>query len=245
MTAYFTRGFRPEWDTEPRKVTGDTADPVPILVVDDSETNRIVLERMSLAPGRVVHQAESGAEALKRAESCDYAVVLLDVQMPDMDGFETARRLRKIPGREHTPIIFVTAIDRTDAILFEGYAAGAVDFIFKPVSAPILRGKLTSFVDLYRSRRTVLRQLEQIRRQNEELRQQLEEIRTLQRLLPICVKCHKVRSDEGYWQTLEEYIRNMPDLMLSHCLCSECQKEVYPELSAQPQEPTASAPENS
>jgi len=161
--------------------------------------------------------------------------------MPGMDGFETARRLRRIVGREHTPIIFVTAIDRTDAIQYEGYAAGAVDFIFKPVSAPVLRGKLTVFVDLYRSRWLILRQLEQIRHQNEALRKQLDEIRTLQKLLPICVKCHKVRSDDGYWQNLEEYLQQHTDLMLSHCLCSECQKEVYPELSDSPVEGSQSS----
>ena len=231
MAAYFSRGFYPVDDVAPRETPGDPTDPVPILVVDDSDTNRLILERMSLAPGRIVHQAGSGSEALRLAETREYAVVLLDVQMPDIDGFEIARRIRRIAGRENTPIIFVTAIDRTDAIQFEGYAAGAVDFIFKPVSAPVLRGKLAVFVDLYRSRRLILRQLEQIRSQNEELRRQLDEIRTLQKLLPICVKCHKVRSDEGYWQNLEDYIRQHTDLMLSHCLCAECQQAVYPELS--------------
>lgn len=234
MVAWFSKGFPAGVDTAPGEGSGDYTDPVPILVVDDSETNRLILERMSLAPGRVVHQAESGTDALRLAETCDYAVVLLDVQMPGMDGFETARRLRRIAGREQTPIIFVTANDRTDAIQFEGYAAGAVDFIFKPVSAPILRGKLAVFVDLYRSRRLILRQLELIRSQNETLRRQVDEIRALQKLLPICVKCHKVRSDEGYWQSLEEYLQQHTDLMLSHCLCSACQKEVYPELSDAP-----------
>lgn len=115
--------------------------------------------------GYAYEEALSGREALKLAEEHDFAAILLDVQMPGMDGFETAKRLRATPRSRVTPIIFVTAIHRSEEYEQRGYIAGAVDYLFKPINTQILESKLAVFAQLFQ-------QAEEIRRQGELLREQ-------------------------------------------------------------------------
>ena len=96
----------------------------------------------------------SGREALKHLlEFRDFAVILLDVQMPEMDGFEMARLIKKRESSRSIPIIFLTAISKEESYVFEGYAAGAVDYLIKPFSAAILKSKVAVFVELFRKDR--------------------------------------------------------------------------------------------
>jgi signal transduction histidine kinase/DNA-binding response OmpR family regulator len=124
---------------------------VDILLVDDTPANLLALEAIlgsSNHPGRFV-RATSGAHALRRLLEQDFALIILDIQMPEMDGFETAALIR---GRERTrriPIIFLTAYSRSEANVQRGYALGAVDFLFKPIVPEILRAKVSVFVDLH------------------------------------------------------------------------------------------------
>src|SRR5438045_2775568 len=105
---------------------------VDILLVDDRPENLTALEAVLEGLGPRLVQARSGAQALKRLLAEDFALILLDVQMPDMDGFETAALIRKRGRSRHTPIIFITAFSIDEAQMFKGYALGAVDFLFKP-----------------------------------------------------------------------------------------------------------------
>ncbi|WP_045234104.1 ATP-binding protein [Deinococcus pimensis] len=124
--------------------------PVNILIVDDTATKRTAL-RAALEPlGQNVVEAASGRDALRTLLADEYAVILLDVRMPDMDGFETASLIRSRPQTETTPIIFVTAHDRAETDMQGGYALGAVDFIFAPVVPEVLRAKVGVFVELHR-----------------------------------------------------------------------------------------------
>ena len=129
-----------------------------VLLVDDNADNLLalsaVLDRLKL---RLV-QATSGAQALALAEAEEFAVIILDVQMPVLDGFETARLLRMRRGANQTPIIFLTANSHDPAISLRGYAEGAVDFLVKPFDPAILRSKVSVFVSLYEARKTVQRQ---------------------------------------------------------------------------------------
>lgn len=138
---------------------------VEILLVDDDPTTRYTL-RTILAPlGQNVIEASSGTEALRQLLHQDFAVILLDVRMPIMDGFDTARLIRLRPRSALTPIIFVTARDRAEADTGRGYELGAVDFVFAPVVPTIMRAKVTVFVDLYRAQQELRRyrtQLEQL-----------------------------------------------------------------------------------
>lgn len=131
--------------------------PVNILVVDDDSTKRFAL-RAILAPlDENVVEASSGADGLRQLLRQEFAVVLLDVRMPLMDGFETAQLIRQRPRSELTPIIFVTALDEAETDMGRGYDLGAVDFVFAPVNPAILRAKIGVFVELYRARQELRR----------------------------------------------------------------------------------------
>jgi CheY-like chemotaxis protein len=137
-------------------------DTVDILIVDDRPENLISLEAILAGPGRNVVRASSGADALKHLLQQDFAVILLDVQMPGMDGLETARLIRKRERSQHTPIIFLTAFGHNDDQVHEGYSIGAVDFLAKPVVPAILQAKVGVFVDLFRKTEQIKWQAEQL-----------------------------------------------------------------------------------
>jgi signal transduction histidine kinase/CheY-like chemotaxis protein len=129
-------------------------DKAKILVVDDLPEKLFVYQTILEELGEELISAQSGAEALKQVLCHDFAVVLLDVNMPDMDGFETAMLIRKRQKSAHTPIIFITAF-ADDVRPLQGYAHGAVDYILAPVQPVILRAKVKVFVDLFRLRQQV------------------------------------------------------------------------------------------
>jgi two-component system sensor histidine kinase/response regulator len=151
-----------------RKTDGGGRPPVSILVVDDDATKRFALKAILDPLGETVVEAASGSDALRQLLRQDFAVVLLDVRMPVMDGFETAQLIRQRPRSELTPIIFVTALDQAETNLGRGYDLGAVDFVFAPVVPAILRAKVTVFVELYRAQL----ELRRYRTQLEELVQE-------------------------------------------------------------------------
>jgi hypothetical protein len=130
---------------------------VSILVVDDDATKRFALKTILAPLGENVVEASSGADALRQLLRQEFAVVLLDVRMPVMDGFETAQLIRQRPRSELTPIIFVTALDQAETDLGRGYDLGAVDFVFAPVVPAILRAKVAVFVELYRAQQELRR----------------------------------------------------------------------------------------
>src|SRR3954467_6907362 len=123
--------------------------PSNILIVDDQEENLLALEAVLEPLGQNLVRAGSGEEALRRLLDDDFACILLDVQMPDMDGFETAEFIKQREKTRNIPIIFLTAIDKEAQQVFRGYTVGAVDYIFKPFDPEVLRSKVSVFVDLY------------------------------------------------------------------------------------------------
>ncbi|CAN3983069.1 response regulator [Kitasatospora purpeofusca] len=120
-----------------------------ILLVDDRPENLLALEAILSALDQTLVRAASGEEALKALLTDDFAVILLDVQMPGMDGFETAAHIKRRERTRDIPIIFLTAINHGPHHTFRGYAAGAVDYISKPFDPWVLRAKVSVFVDLY------------------------------------------------------------------------------------------------
>ncbi|HWS73241.1 MAG TPA: response regulator, partial [Thermoanaerobaculia bacterium] len=139
-------------------------DKVNILLVDDQPNNLLALESILSDMGQNLVQADSGKRALKSLLDHDFAVILLDVQMPDLDGFETASLIRERDRSRDTPIIFLTALSRSETNVFRGYELGAVDYIFKPFNADILRSKVNVFVQLFRQRETLRRQAHELAR---------------------------------------------------------------------------------
>jgi len=128
-----------------------------ILIVDDDPSKLIALRAVLDPLGANVVEARSGADALRHLLKGDFAVILLDVRMPIMSGFETAEMIRQRPASELTPIIFVTAFDQAETNLGRGYELGAVDFVFSPIVPAILRAKVTVFVELYKSQHELKR----------------------------------------------------------------------------------------
>jgi PAS domain S-box-containing protein len=120
-----------------------------ILIVDDQQENLLALEAVLEPLGQNLVRASSGEEALRRLLDDEFACILLDVQMPDMDGFETAEFIKQREKTRSIPIIFLTAIDKEAQQVFRGYTVGAVDYIFKPFDPEVLRSKVSVFVDLY------------------------------------------------------------------------------------------------
>jgi signal transduction histidine kinase len=134
-----------------------------ILLVDDHVENLIALEAILEPLAVEIDRATSGEEALRRLLAKEYACVVLDVQMPGMNGFETARFIKSRERTKHLPIIFLTAISKEERYVFEGYAVGAVDYLFKPFEPEILRSKVAVFVDLSRKNRQLEQQARQLR----------------------------------------------------------------------------------
>jgi two-component system sensor histidine kinase/response regulator len=130
---------------------------VNVLIVDDDSTKRFALKAILAPLGENIVEASSGADGLRQLLRQEFAVVLLDVRMPLMDGFETAQLIRQRPRSELTPIIFVTALDQAETDMGRGYDLGAVDFVFAPVVPAILRAKVAVFVELYRAQQELRR----------------------------------------------------------------------------------------
>jgi len=128
-----------------------------ILIVDDDPAKLVALRTLLEPLGDTVVEARSGADALRHLLKEDFAVILLDVRMPIMNGFETAELIRQRPASELTPIIFVTALDQAQTDMGRGYELGAVDFVFSPIVPAILRAKVTVFVELYKSQQELKR----------------------------------------------------------------------------------------
>jgi signal transduction histidine kinase len=142
---------------------GPTEPPVNILLVDDVAANLLALEAILEGLKQILVRASSGTQALARLADDDFAVILLDINMPDLDGFAAAKQIRARERSRHTPIIFLTAHDSAEFPLIEAYKLGAVDYLIKPLSPDILRAKVAVFVELFQKARQIQRQAERLR----------------------------------------------------------------------------------
>ena len=136
---------------------------VSLLLVDDRPENLLALETVLGGQGYELVTAGSGREALRALLGREFAVILLDVSMADLDGFETAALIREREKTKHTPIIFLTAVNRSESFVFKGYQHGAVDYLLKPFPPEILRAKVAVLVDLYQKGEQVKRQEQRLR----------------------------------------------------------------------------------
>jgi two-component system, sensor histidine kinase and response regulator len=147
------------------------AEKVDILLVDDQPEGLLTLEAILGELEQNLVKAHSGREALRQVLARDFAVILLDVQMPQMDGYETAALIRERPASRHTPLIFLTASHTADVQMIQGYTVGAVDYLFKPLDAAVLRSKVAVFIELAKKSALIRKQTAAIIEREAEARQ--------------------------------------------------------------------------
>ena len=194
-----------------------TSKAIKLLIVDDKPENLVALEELLKDPERVMMRAESGNQALRLLLQHDFAVVLLDVQMPGMDGFETATLMRGADATRSVPIIFLTAGDRTEERAFRGYEVGAVDFLYKPVNPQLLRSKVNVFVELHRRHHDLLRLNAALERTTTALQAKVADLENVNRTLSHDLRA-PLRSIRGFTKILAETMEGKLDAEAQRCM---------------------------
>ncbi len=197
-----------------------------ILIVDDERNNIQLLGNVLREEGYEPEFATNGVEALEWVNRQHFDLVLLDVVMPDIDGYEVCKRLKSNPATANTPVIFLTVKDDADSIA-NGFEAGSVDYVIKPFNTTELLARVKTHLALRQFGRELESKNSELELKNSELTQALEEIKTLQGIIPICANCKKIRDDRGAWEQIENYIQNHSDAQFSHSVCPECVEELY------------------
>jgi PleD family two-component response regulator len=192
-----------------------------ILIVDDAFDNIEILSE-ALSSEFDILFAASGPEALDIASSQIPDLILLDIIMPEMDGYAVCKRLKADPKTKHIPIIFITAMTQVEDET-KGLKLGALDYITKPISPPIVLARVRTQIERKRAE-------EEREKLIVELQEAFSRIKTLSGMLPICASCKKIRDDRGYWTQIELYFREHSEVEFSHGLCPECIKRLYPEI---------------
>jgi phosphoserine phosphatase RsbU/P len=194
-----------------------------ILIAEDEVTSRALLGDTLRRYGHEVLETEGGREAWARfQESTPPRLAILDWVMPDLDGLELVKRIRSLGSHMPPYLIMLTGRDRKSDVIL-GLEAGADDYLAKPFHPGELRARVEVGC-------RILEMQDALDGKIEELRHALEEIRTLRGIIPICNWCKKVRDDAGFWQQVEEYLRERSDAEFSHSICPECALAFHPDL---------------
>lgn len=192
-----------------------------VVIVDDIQENVRILHYALKDQPYSFAIAYSGTELLRILETHPVTLILLDVMLPDNDGFTLAKQILSHDRFKEIPIIFVTArAEQEDRI--RGFEAGGVDYISKPFDSREILERVKTHVNLRLA-------LEEQKRLNRELQSALDRVNKLERIIPICSSCKKIRSDEGYWTQVERYITEHTGAMFSHSLCPDCASKLFPE----------------
>jgi CheY-like chemotaxis protein len=204
-------------------------DKADILVVDDSPTNLRVLVYLLSQQGYKVRPATSGQLALAAAQAKLPDLILLDIMMPDMDGYEVCRRLKADERTQAVPVIFISAINETlDKVV--AFTVGGVDYITKPFQHEEALARIKTHLTLHRLQQQLQEKNTQLHTKNLELAAALTQVKKLSGLLPICASCKKIRNDSGYWQNVETYIHEHSEADFSHGICPDCMQKLYPDI---------------
>ncbi len=169
-----------------------------VLIVDDNNENIKLLGSLLSSEGYRIGVANDGVKAIEFVKNMKPNLILLDVMMPNLDGYETCEKIKSDPSSQSIPIIFLTA--KTDtADIVKGFKVGAVDYVAKPFVSEVLLARVETHIRLH----------------------------TLSGLIPICSNCKNIRNDKGYWNSIEEYIENHSEILLSHSICPTCMTKLY------------------
>lgn len=193
-----------------------------ILIAEDDFTSRAMLAAVVQKHGHEVVEAADGEEAWAILKAPDAPMLaILDWMMPGLNGPEVVQRVRGMRAERPPYLILLTS--RTEkADVIAGLECGANDYLTKPFDV----GELRARVDVGRR---MLALQDALMEKVAELQRALEEVKSLRGILPICASCKKIRDDTGYWQQVEEYVRDHSEAQFSHGICPECMKELYPD----------------
>lgn len=193
-----------------------------ILVIDDMPNNLRILDLLLTDAGYQTRLIPSGQLALTSIKNEIPDLILLDIRMPGMDGFEVCNKIKEIPGCESVPIIFISALSETEDKV-KAFKSGGVDYIIKPFQTEEVLARVRTHLKIHKLQNS-------LELKNHDLETAIEKIKTLSGLLPICSNCKKIRDDSGYWEQIESYIGTHSEAEFSHSICPECIRELYPDL---------------
>ncbi len=176
-----------------------------ILIVDDNPQNIQVLGNIIENGDYELAIATNGEDALDLLQVEKPDLVLLDIMMPEMDGYEVCKKIKENKKTKDIPVIFLTAKRELDDLI-KAFNVGGVDYVTKPFNADELLARVKTHVELKKAR---------------------EEIQTLRGIIPICASCKKIRDDKGFWNQVETYIANRTDVQFSHGMCPDCNEKYY------------------
>ncbi len=194
-----------------------------ILIVDDIVLNIQVAAGVLQEYNYEILTATGGEQAIKIIKAKKPDLILLDIMMPDIDGFDVIKSIKENAETSSIPVIFVTAKNDIETLV-AGFNAGAVDYITKPFNPFELYARVRAHLELKMAKT-------ELEAKNKELQQALNDIKTLEGLIPICASCKKIKDDDGYWHSVEEYMTEHSDVKFTHGLCNDCIKKLYPEFA--------------
>lgn len=198
-------------------------DKAKILIVDDTQANIEMLNE-TLENEFDIYFAADGNDALQKVQLLEPDLILLDIMMPVMDGFEVCRKLKENEQFRDIPVIFITALDQAEDES-KGLVLGAADYVTKPFNPDIVLLRVRNHLKLKNQRDTLeLRTLE--------LEKILSEIKVLQGIIPICAYCKNIRDDQGYWNQVEKYVSEHTEAKFSHGICPTCFENEMKELES-------------
>lgn len=213
-----------------------------ILIVDDVHENLFILRRILEQINCNTVMASGGAAALAELVDKSPDLILLDIMMPGMDGYELCRRLKASDKTKDIPIIFLTAKTQPKEIA-KGFQLGAVDYVTKPFTAVELLARVETQLELKLGRDAILeknrlleKKNQQLEKTNADLEQALMEIKTLKGFLPVCSNCKRIQlldsdsSKQESWVVLDTFIKKHTNAQLTHTICPRCSQKLYPEL---------------
>ena len=199
-----------------------------ILIIDDTPANLRLLFQILTAQGYRVRPTVSGKQALEAARAATPDLILLDIMMPEMDGYEVCQHLKANEQTRAVPVIFLSALSDTKNKI-SAFAAGGVDYITKPFQSEEVLARVQTHLTIHSLQKMLQIRNEELQAKNYELAAALAQVKRLSGLLPICASCKKIRNDEGYWQQVEVYIREHSEADFSHGICPECMQKFYPD----------------
>lgn len=197
-------------------------DNINILVVDDDPDILLAAVRLLRKAGYHVFEAQNANNCLSILNEEKIDLVLLDVVMPDMDGYEACKKIKAGDNTRQTYVVLLSGMKTSPDDQSEGLEIGADGFIARPVTNRELLARVEAMVRIINAERERDRLIE-------ELQKALNQIRTLEGIIPICMHCHKIRNDQEAWDRLEKYIEENSEARFSHSICPECLEKLYPE----------------